>query len=88
MKVLTFGAVWCPDCIIMGPIWDQIEKEMPWVVREHHDIDKDGDIAKKYNADPIPVFIFLDKDNIEIERINGEIPKETLVNKLNELKDR
>ncbi|MFH1547577.1 MAG: thioredoxin family protein [bacterium] len=88
MKVLTFGAVWCPDCIIMGPIWEEIEKENPWVVREHYDIDKDSKMAKKYRADPIPVFVFLDKDGNEIERIQGEVPKETLVDKLNEYKGR
>ena len=88
MKVLTFGAVWCPDCLIMKPIWDDIEKENSWVNREYYDIDKDPEIAKKYSAEEIPLFVFLDKNDKELERMQGEVSKETLVDKLNEYKDK
>ena len=29
MKVLKFGAVWCPECLVMRPLWEEIEKEIP-----------------------------------------------------------
>lgn len=28
MKVLVFGAVWCPECIIMKPILEEIQSEI------------------------------------------------------------
>ncbi len=88
MKVLTFGAVWCPDCLIMRPIWEEIAKENSWVKREYYDVDKNPDMAKKYEAVEIPIFVFVDKEGNEIERMQGEFPKEVLLEKLNELKDR
>lgn len=88
MKVLTFGASWCSGCIVMKPIWEEIMKENDWVEREHYDVDENPEMAEKYKAEDIPLFVFLDKDGNEIDRMQGEFPKEVLVNKLNELKDR
>lgn len=88
MKVLTFGAVWCSGCLVMKPIWEEIIKENDWIEREYIDIDEKPEIAKKYDIEEIPVFVFLDKDGKEIERMEGEFPKEELVTKINELKDK
>ena len=27
MKVLKFGAVWCPGCLVMKPRWKEIETD-------------------------------------------------------------
>ncbi len=63
MKVLKFGAVWCPGCIIMKPIWEEIEAEIPELKSEYFDYDASSEVIKKYNiGDEIPVFIFLDKE--------------------------
>ena len=88
MKVLTFGAVWCPDCLIMKPIWDEIEKENTWVNRKYYDIDKDSEMWKKYKSEEIPLFVFLDRDGNELERMQGDIHKDVLLDKLNEYRNR
>ena len=69
MKVLKFGAVWCPGCIIMRPRWKEIEEENLWLNTEYYDYDEKEEIAKKWNVTSIlPVFIFLDNNNKEVLR--------------------
>lgn len=80
MKVLKFGAVWCPGCLVMKPRWKEIETENPWLQTEYHDFDEDKEAVEKYHVtNTLPVFVFLDKNNNEFLRLNGEIEKDELV---------
>jgi len=80
MKVLKFGAVWCPGCIVMKPIWAEIEKEIPELKAEYFDYDESKEEIKKYNiGDEIPVFIFFNKEGKEFHRIVGQRSKEELI---------
>ncbi len=90
MKVIKIGATWCNGCIVMRPRWKEIEAENAWLTTEYLDFDADSEKIKKYNleAGTLPTFIFLDKDNNEILRLSGEIEKEVLLQKINELKDK
>jgi len=89
MKVLKFGAVWCPGCIIMKPRWKEIETENPWLQTEYHDFDQDKEAVNKYNiTDTLPTFIFLDKDGNELLRLNGEIDKNKLIEVINQNKEK
>ena len=84
MKVLKFGAVWCPGCIIMKPRWEEIEKDNSWLKTEYYDFDKDKQQIKKYKIEQnLPVFIFLDKNQKEFLRLNGEISKKELLEIIN-----
>ncbi len=88
MKVLKFGAVWCPGCLIMKPRWEEIEKENPWIESEYYDADEHPEKMEEYKiGDRIPVFIFLDKNNKEILRLVGERSKKELVDILNKNKN-
>jgi len=49
MKVLKFGASWCPVCLTMEPIWQEIQKELSWLKVEFYDFDKNKDIIERYN---------------------------------------
>ena len=90
MKIIKIGATWCPTCLIMKPRWAKIEKENPWLKTEYYDFDESKDIIKKYNLEEgkIPVFIFLDKNGKEIERITGEYSEKELTEKINTHKDK
>ncbi len=80
MKVLKFGAVWCSGCLVMKPRWTEIETENPWLQTEYHDFDNEKEIVKKYQInDTLPTFIFLDKENKEFLRLNGEVSKDELI---------
>lgn len=88
MRVLKFGAVWCPGCIIMRPRWKEIEEENLWLNTEYYDYDENEEIAKKWNVTSIlPVFIFLDNNNKEVLRLNGEQSKKKLLELINKYKD-
>jgi thiol-disulfide isomerase/thioredoxin len=89
MKVLKIGAKWCLGCISMKPRWAEVEKENSWLKTQYIDYDDSPDVIKKYNIDQkLPVFIFLDKNSKEIERLQGVISKEEILKKINEHKDR
>ncbi|HLD30867.1 MAG TPA: thioredoxin family protein [Patescibacteria group bacterium] len=89
MKVLKFGSVWCPGCLVMKPRWKEIEEENVWLKTEYHDFDQEKELAEKYNITNIlPVFIFLDKDDKEFLRLSGEINKIKLVKIINENKNK
>jgi len=85
MRVLKFGAVWCPGCIIMKPIWEELEAEMSELKTEYFDIDENSDMAKQWEvSDEIPVFIFLDKEGKEFARKKGQISKQELMDFIKE----
>lgn len=81
MKVLKFGAVWCPGCLVMKPLWKEIETEHPWLKTEFYDYDKDKGMVEKYEikTDTLPAFVFLDAQEQEFLRLNGEVEKEKLI---------
>lgn len=89
MKVIKFGAVWCSGCLVMKPRWAEIEAENPWLKTEMHDFDQDKEAVEKYNIDEtLPTFVFLDKENKEFLRLNGEIDKDKLIEIINTNKDK
>jgi len=89
MKVLKFGAAWCPGCLIMKPRWAEIEKELPWLQTEFYDFDQDKTLVKKYQiTEVLPVCVFLDKNGTEITRLSGEVEKEKLLQLIEKYKDK
>lgn len=72
MKIIKIGAVWCPGCLVMKKIWDNVVKNNEIDAIEL-DYDMDNDEVSKYNVGKIlPVFIFLDNNGNELERFVGE----------------
>ena len=89
MKVLKFGALWCPGCLIMKPRWEEIEAENPWLQTEYYDFDQDKEMVEKHQiTNVLPAFIFLDKDGNEFLRLDGEVGKTKLLEIINQNKDR
>jgi len=90
MKVLKIGAVWCSSCLIMKPRWQDIEQENPWLKTQYYDFDDNQEIINKYNivSGKLPVFIFLDKKNKEIDRKHGELSKKEVIFLINKYKNK
>lgn len=89
MKILKFGAEWCPGCIIMKPRFKEIESENPWLKTEYYDFDEEKDMVDKHHIDDVlPTFVFLDKDEKELFRLSGEVEKDKLLNLISENKDK
>jgi len=73
----------------MRPRWQDIEKENPWLQNEYYDFDQDKEMIEKYKIDTtLPTFIFLDKNNQEFLRLNGEIDKEKIIEIINQNKEK
>lgn len=71
MKVINISAMWCPSCLIMHDMMDDVLKEYNFDVISY-DYDFDCDIVGSYNVGKIlPVYIFFNGDK-EIKRIVGE----------------
>lgn len=90
MKVLKIGAIWCSGCLVMKPRWKEVEEQNPWLETEYIEYDDNPQAIEKYNLQDadLPVFIFLDKNDEELERVHGEISKKKIIEKINEYKDK
>ena len=88
MKVLKFGASWCSGCMVMKPRFDEIEKENSWLKTEDLDADENKDLLEKHSVKDLPTFIYLDKDENELDRQNGIVPKGKIIEAINNCKDK
>jgi thioredoxin 1 len=73
--LLEFYAEWCPPCRSVGPVVDELARELEGkakVVR--FDVDEHSDIAREYGVQSIPAFIAL-KNGKETSRQVGAIEK-------------
>ena len=80
MKIIKIGSSWCSGCIVMKPIWEEIEKKIK-LNTTYYDFDIYEDMLKeKYHiGDKLPIIIIQDDNENELERIVGEIKKEKLI---------
>ena len=83
MKVIKIGAVWCPGCLIMKKVWNNITRDYSNLEIINLDYDMDSEEVSKYNPGKVlPVVIFLDDNSQELERLIGEQKEETLREKI------
>lgn len=83
MKIIKIGAIWCPGCLVMKKVWKKIEKENELNIKElDYDIDKEE--VEKYNIGNIlPVIIFFNDNEQELERLIGEQKEEKILEIIN-----
>jgi len=89
MKIIKIGASWCSGCLVMKPRWKKIEQayRLEGCILDSKGYDYDDDETKSlllhYSIDKdtitLPVFIWLDDDDNEYARMNGEVEAELLV---------
>ena len=72
MKIVTINAMWCPGCIVMHKVWNEIKERYPSIEIINYDYDMDEEIVKTYNPGNILPITILIKDDVELERLNGE----------------
>lgn len=72
MKIIKITAMWCPSCLIMNSMIDDIISKFN-LEMESFDFDLDQDVVEKFNVGNIlPVLIKIDESGNEISRIVGE----------------
>jgi thioredoxin 1 len=73
--LLEFYAEWCPPCRTVGPVVDELARELQGKARVARlDVDENSDIAREYGVQSIPAFIAM-KNGSETSRQVGAIEK-------------
>ena len=73
MKIIKIGAIWCPGCLVMKKTWKNILEKYPNLNLMELDMDMNSEEVTKYNpGNVLPVIIFLDDKDNELERLIGE----------------
>jgi len=83
IKLLDFYADWCGPCKVMAPVFEEIEGEYAGKVEfQKVDVESESDMASDFGIMSIPTFVIV-KDDKEIDRKVGAMPKEMLKDWLN-----
>ncbi|KYN44617.1 Thioredoxin-2, partial [Trachymyrmex septentrionalis] len=64
LVVIDFFAVWCGPCKMIGPLIEELSKEMLDVVFLKIDVDECEDIAAKYEITSMPTFVFIKEGKV------------------------
>ena len=73
MRVVKINAIWCSGCLVMNKIWKNITKKYE-IETLNLDYDMDEEEVSKYNVgDILPVFIFYDDKDKEIDNYKDKI---------------
>jgi len=79
IRLIDFYADWCGPCKVMGPVFEEIEKEYAGKVEfQKVDVEAEQDMAAKYEIMSIPTFVILKNDK-EADRRTGAMPKDMLI---------
>ena len=82
--LVDFWAEWCGPCRMIGPIVDELAKEYTGKIKVGKvNVDEAQSLAVRFNVMSIPTLIFF-KNGEAVDQIIGAMPKEELVEKINE----
>lgn len=80
--VIDVYATWCGPCKQMGPIFEELSKDLEGKVKfVKLNIDEDRDLAVQFNVSSIPSFIFM-KSGDMVAKETGAMSKEDLKKKI------
>lgn len=85
--LLEFSATWCPSCsaIARNVLPDpRVNEALADFVPVKVDVDKNQELAAKYDINPIPVFIVLDRTGKEVYRFLGPPDVESFIKQIDE----
>lgn len=71
--LLDFYASWCGPCKMLAPELEALSKKMESLTIVKIDVDKYGDLARRYGVMTIPTLV-LYKDGKELKKLIGYMP--------------
>ena len=83
LTIVDFWAPWCAPCRMLGPIFEEVSKELTEITFARINTEENLELSQQNNITGIPCMIIF-KDNKEIGRIVGLLPKESLKQKIQE----
>ena len=83
--LVDFSAIWCGPCQMMGPILDQLEKDLAEKIKVAKvNIDENQDLASQYGIMSIPA-LFLFKDGKVVKQWLGLQNGDNLKEEINQV---
>ncbi|KAJ9674820.1 hypothetical protein PVL29_024007 [Vitis rotundifolia] len=79
LVVVDFTASWCGPCRVISPFLAELAKKMPNVIFLKVDVDELETVAKEWEVEAMPTFLFLKEGNV-VDKIVGA-KREELVQK-------
>jgi thioredoxin 1 len=68
--IIKFSAYWCGPCKKIAPLFHKLSEEYKDIEFKDIDIEKDDELANKYNIQALPTFLFLENGH-EHDRLCG-----------------
>ncbi len=83
LVVIDLYAEWCGPCKMLAPILEELEEEYPTVKFCKVNVDNEMELASMFHVKSIPM-VALVKDNTFVDFSLGYVPKQTLVDLIEE----
>ena len=83
LVVIDLWATWCGPCLMLAPVIDELEREMPDVKFCKINVDDERELAMEFKIQSIHT-IALVKDNTFLDMSVGLVPKDKLVKLISE----
>ncbi len=76
--VVDFFATWCGPCKMIAPALEELASELAGKAKVVKlDIDKDPELANRYNVRSVPTLMFFKGGNV-VDQVIGAVPKQAL----------
>ena len=85
VALVDFYADWCGPCKMLAPVIEELEREYPDVKFGKINVDNEPDLTALFKVQSIP-YIALVKNNTFLDFSVGYVPKDTLVQLIEENK--
>ncbi len=82
--VVDFWASWCGPCMMLAPVMEELDGELPQIKFCKVNVDDERDLAMEFQIDSIPTLLCV-KDGHVVRRLVGYREKDTLKKELEAL---
>ena len=82
--VVDFWASWCGPCMMLSPVMEELDGELPQIEFCKVNVDDERDLAMEFQIDSIPTLLCV-KDGHVVRRLVGYREKDTLKKELEAL---
>lgn len=82
--VVDFWASWCGPCMMLSPVMEELDGELPQIKFCKVNVDDERDLAMEFQIDSIPTLLCV-KDGHVVKRLVGYREKDALKKELEAL---